>query len=148
MDDCLDVAKNVVLEFVKAMNDWEMKMNVVSRIENDQYIRDNGRALVGSNTRVTLDSYYYETLKKYCTIKERKYGGHPTSGGKPPRYVGVEEETIQSVNQLNKNRIEVVVKSSYFGGKLYMFVVLRKGGEWRIDSLKRYGIEKWEIDYL
>ncbi len=74
-----ELAKNVVLQFTTAMNDWEYKMYILSRIESNQSVSEEKIKIVGSNTRELLDKYYYEILSKFCTNKERKLGGHPTN---------------------------------------------------------------------
>ncbi|MBC3872915.1 NTF2 fold immunity protein [Undibacterium flavidum] len=141
--DEINSSADVVLKFTNEMNDWESKMYIVSRIENGKYVSDEKRAYVAANSRSDLDQYYFNILSKYCTSKERKYGGHPDHYGMPTRYAGICESAILEKNTLNRNRIEITAKSEYLD-TVYMFVLLKKTDGWRIDSLKTKRSEGWD----
>lgn len=87
----------------------------------------------------------------YCTDKRRVYGGKgPRSFGFPSKFNGIENPTDISVEIKTKSRAEVFVKTQTSFQDEYLFVMLKKAGEWRIDSYKsrRYGGESWDSRIL
>ena len=88
---------------------------------------------------------------KYVTEKKRVYGGRvQRSFGFPSQFNGIENPIETSVELKNKNRAEVYFKTETKFKDEYLFVLLRKSNEWRIDSYKgrRYGGEKWDNKIL
>ena len=56
---------------------------------------------------------------------------------------------VKSAVKTKENRIEVIIQSAYYNN-YYMFVLLRKGGAWGIDSIKTKGEREsasWEKFY-
>jgi len=143
-----EIARSTVLEFTQAMNDWEKRMFIFSRVQDNKHVSDRDRELLGSDTKDTLDAFYYETLHKYCTSKDRKYGGHPSNFGKPTKYSGVSEDSMMGFEKVTERRIEVIAKSDYFIETIYMFVVLNKSGDWKIDGIKTKDGDGWDNDFL
>ncbi|WP_347876976.1 NTF2 fold immunity protein [Pseudomonas graminis] len=87
----------------------------------------------------------------YCTDKRRVYGGKgPRSFGFPSKFNGVENPTETLVEIKTKTRAEVLVKTQTRFQDEYLFVFLKKTGEWKIDSYKsrRYGGEVWDSRIL
>ncbi|MDR2874308.1 MAG: RhsIA family immunity protein [Methylobacillus sp.] len=87
----------------------------------------------------------------YCTSKKRVYGGtHGYSFGFPVKFNGIENPVGTGVELKNKNRAEIYVKTSTQFQDEYLFVLLCKTNEWKIDSYKnrRYGNEKWSNEIL
>lgn len=87
----------------------------------------------------------------YCTDKQRVYGGkNPGTFGFPQKFNGIETPVDTSVAFKNKNRAEVYFKTETKFKDEYLFVMLRKANQWRIDSYKgrRYGSEKWDNKIL
>ena len=88
---------------------------------------------------------------KYVTEKKRVYGGSVRrSFGFPSKFNGIENPIETNVELKNKNRAEVYFKTETKFKDEYLFVLLRKSDEWRIDSYKgrRYGNEKWDNQIL
>ncbi|MET3052364.1 NTF2 fold immunity protein [Pseudomonas alkylphenolica] len=87
----------------------------------------------------------------FCTDKQRVYGGKsPKSFGFPAKFNGIESPAELRVELKTKTRAEVYVKTSTSFEDEYLFVVLKKAGEWKIDGYKnrRYGDEKWAAKIL
>lgn len=87
----------------------------------------------------------------YCTNKKRVYGGKNISSfGFPVKFNGIEHPVETGVEFKNKNRAEVYIQTATNFQDEYLFVVLRKAGQWKIDSYKyrRYGVEKWDNGIL
>ena len=100
-------------------------------------------AIFGERTAPLFDDY--------CTDKRRVYGGkNPGSFGFPAKFNGVESPTGVLVEIKTKSRAEVVIKTETSFQDEYLFVMLKKAGEWKIDSYKsrRYGNEKWDSRIL
>lgn len=144
MESDLERAKIIVLKFTNQMNDWEEKAYIFHRIKHQQLVSEEKRKLVEGQTEESLNSLYYRILNEFCTQKKRTYGGHPYSYGNPTRYAGINNEKILEVNQVKKNRIEVIAESEAFSKTFYLFVILKTKGEWRIDSLKWKAIQDWQ----
>lgn len=86
---------------------------------------------------------------EYCTDKHRVYGGKGArSFGFPTKFAGIEDPVLISV-ELKTGGTTMVVTQTAFEDQ-YLVVVLKKAGEWRIDSYKarRYGDEKWDNKIL
>ena len=148
MNDLLTDARDIVLEFTRQMNDWERKMYIFSRIEMNQFVSEEKKKLIENESKESLNQTYYRILEKFCTKKERKCGGHPYSFGKPEKYSGICEAAIVSVEQLKNHRIEIVAQSDFPHKRAYMFVLLRKNGKLKIDSLKVKFGETWRSALL
>ena len=87
----------------------------------------------------------------YCTDKKRVYGGKEhRSIGFPSKYDGIENSVATSIEFKNKNRVEIYFRTETKFKDEYLFVLLRKADEWKIDSYKgrRYGKEKWDNQIL
>ena len=102
---------------------------------------------------------WFEELRKlisplfdaYCTDKNRVYGGKNVRRiSFPTRYNGIENPVETGVELKNKNRAEVYIKTETKFKDEYLFIVLCKAEQWRIDSYKgrRYGDEKWDNQIL
>jgi hypothetical protein len=80
---------------------------------------------------------YIPIFEKYCTDKKRTYGGPDNiSFGFPVKFNGIENSIEINVTIKNKNRAEVYFKTSTSFDDEYLFVVLRKTDEWKIDGYK------------
>jgi hypothetical protein len=79
------------------------------------------------------------------------YGGKNThSFGWPVNFNGMDNPIETDVVFKNKNRAEIYFKTETKFNDEYLFIVLKKNNEWRIDSYKgrRYGEEKWDNKIL
>ncbi|MFV0594124.1 NTF2 fold immunity protein [Shewanella sp.] len=82
----------------------------------------------------------------FCTDKPRVYGGKVRNCfGFPSKFNGCDHPLELQVSFKNKNRAEIYIKTNTPFEDEYLFIVLKKADEWRIDSYKnrRYGNEKW-----
>ena len=87
----------------------------------------------------------------FCTDKPRVYGGKVrNSFGFPSKFNGCDHPLELLVNLKHKSRAEIYVKTNTHVEDEYLFIVLKKADEWRIDSYKnrRYGNEKWSTQIL
>jgi len=131
MDD-IEQATAVVLRFVEEMTEWEERMYIFNRLENGKHVPMEEKARVEGESRERLDVRYASTFADHCTVRERKYGG-PHSWGRPTKYAGISAATLVDTQRPRPGRIEVTATKA-FGA--YVFIVLKKQGDWKIDSLK------------
>jgi hypothetical protein len=90
-------------------------------------------------------------FEQYCTDKKRVYGGPDgRSFGFPAKFNGIENPIETQVTIKNKNRAEVYFKTKTSFKDEYLFVLLCKNGQWKIDNYKQrmYEEEKWENQIL
>ncbi|CAI3952290.1 NTF2 fold immunity protein [Commensalibacter communis] len=90
-------------------------------------------------------------IDHFCTEKPRIYGGKTQrSFGFPSKFNGIETAEKTAVEIKSKSRIEVYFKTTTMFDDEYLFVVLKKAGEWKIDGYKnrRYHKEKWDNQIL
>jgi len=140
---------DVVLSFTAKMNQWEYGMYLLSRLANQQVL--NHAEDIAAVPDMSYDDFkngYYDIFERHCTTRERKYGGEPTSWSKQGRYVGVTKESVCSVDEVSDSRVEVVVEGGEFPDNKFLFVLLRKGDQWLIDSAKWGDYDDWDTHYL
>lgn len=124
----------MVLEYATQMNELELKYNELS---------EKNRSI---NYFPSYKKEYFPIFEKYCTNKKRVYGGQGDSYGFPATYDGIENSVESHVEIKTKSRAEVYFKTKNNFKAEYLFVVLRKSNEWKIDNVKYkwYEKEKWE----
>jgi len=150
--DDIEVCKEAVLGYCKALNKWERNRYILGRIENGQFTSASDRESVAG---LILESHH-ETHEKifdsFVVPRERKYGsnpGAPNSWSKDGSYYDVDSDTIRAVEFPSKDRAEIVAEWGFqFPGGTTMFVLKRKNGTWLIDHLKISGDNGWEVAYL
>jgi len=161
------------------MNEQELKqhlLNIVQefaskRNEAENYVREHDKLQDASRPTFKTDEEKWKWFKEnpqtnwfdefskllsplidiYCTDKRRVYGGkNGYSFGFPVQYNGIENPVETSVEIKNKNRAEVYIKTDTNFKDEYLFVLLRKKDEWKIDNYKgrRYGNTKWDNKIL
>jgi len=139
----------VVLSFIEEMNDWEHRMYLVSRVESGGVLNhESDKALLPKSSAADFREKYYDVFNGYCTKRDRKYGGQPNSWSRHGQYIGASRESVVSINDISSNRVEVIIKGGQFPDNRFMFVLLKKGGEWKIDSAKSGDEDEWEVHYL
>ncbi|MFZ5987021.1 MAG: NTF2 fold immunity protein [Bacillota bacterium] len=132
----IDMALQVVLEFVERMNAWETKMYYHSRIKNNMFVKaEHENKFKGLNDDDLINEYY-SIIEDMCTKKKRVYGGHPTKYGKPPTYSGISIDAIIDSLFVKEDRIEIDTKGGCFPDQEYKFVLFKRKGKWLIDNLK------------
>lgn len=143
-------ALRVVCAFCSAMNVWETRMHYRSRIEAGQFVpAAQAEALAGTTYQGVMDEYYVP-FGRYCTQRERRYGGAPNAWSKGGAYAGVDERAVTAVETVKPGRIEVVVSGGLFPGQAFRFVLLASRDEWRIDSAstRQAAEDPWERHHL
>lgn len=156
MEKCaIDVALTYALE----MNKWEAAFEQEWSAHQDTYVhgapQDELARYRNQDQAIQLRhrERYRMIFERYATEKERKYGGPngPLSAGFPTKFSGISSSTSVMAEQKNTNRIEVTFSglNSVNAGSS-RFILLRVGGEWRIDSFKyRFqGEDKWNNGIL
>ncbi|AKK06300.1 ankyrin repeat-containing protein [Corynebacterium mustelae] len=130
--------QQVVWSYIQSRYHWEVEAN--KRIDSDEEMS-------------ALDSELDRGVgiaKIHLTDKKRVYGGD--SVGWPPEFSP--SFTLMGVEQVKPSRVEVHVEDrtpdSVWGRYEWIFVCLKKGGQWRIDSAKKrlYGTVKYRTGYL
>lgn len=130
--------QQVVWSYIQSRYHWEVEAN--KRIDSDEEMS-------------ALDSELDRGVgiaKIHLTDKKRVYGGD--SIGWPPEFSP--SFTLMRAEQVKPSRVEVHVEDrtpdSVWGKYEWIFVCLKKGGQWRIDSAKKrlYGTVKYRTGYL
>ena len=146
----LEDAIEVVCEFCREMNDWEDRMYYRSRIENDQYVPESKAEALAGTTYEGVRNEYYDIFARHCTERSRTYGGSPHGWSKGGSYAGVDRATIEAGDITQPGRIEVIATGGLFPGQRFKFILLKKGGAWRIDhALSQVGSDReWDRHHL
>lgn len=142
----------LVLNYGMAINEWERLQTILWRIEQGQFVPARDRESVAGITPQAHLETHTELFARYIVPRERKYGsnpGQPKSWGNTGKFFDVSPETIHSVTFRSPKCAEVVTGWGYMlpGGET-MFILKRKDGCWRIDSLKSKLRTGWEAGHL
>ena len=129
---------NSALEYATQMNTLELRF---SKLDDEN---------PGTDYFPEYKEKYLGIFNKYCTNKKRSYGGQGDSYGEPAQYDGIEDSIEQKTELKTKSRAEVYFKTKNSFDAEYLFVLLKKSGEWKIDSAKYkwYKQEKWDTLHL
>ena len=139
-----------VLSFSQSWNEIENNLYAKLQAEEDAL----RKALPETEFHYTERTDWFALLNEqisplfdtFCTDKPRVYGGKMHhSFGFPSKFNGCNYPLGLLVNFKHKRRAEIYIKTSSNFEDEYLFIVLKKADEWRIDSYKnrRYGNEKW-----
>lgn len=140
-------AIKIVLDFTSEMNAWEQQCHYRKRYEHGyEFTKEKDLRLGGDKPLENLLKEYYPIFEKYCTQRERKYGGQPYSFGN--RYMGIDEESILEVNIVNPKTIEVICQEKGRRDTKYKFVLFKRSEEWLIDNAYWEDNNKWERHHL
>jgi hypothetical protein len=141
----IDVAKNVLYYFFKAMSEWHT--SCVLRYEEAKKLSATGQ--VGDDVWEECRAGCREIFNRYCTAKTRVYGGPEiiSIGGPPDYATDPDQEPITSIEAPSSQRIVIETKQMFVVHDRCQYVLLKKGGEWRIDS-KKYWRAGWEQTIL
>jgi hypothetical protein len=131
----------LLLNFIKEMHDWEIFCNEI--IENKELTFEEKYEKQKEKCQIIFE--------KYCPPKERKYGRPNciSSGSEGSFIYDGNIEKIIKMKQEKENRILVYTNGDDVVEQ-YMYVILKKNGDWLIDSKKIKFIdeEKFENTYL
>jgi hypothetical protein len=142
------------LSFAKEMNAWEESFHNEWMAHKKTYIHGSSNTvmenyrIIDSDIKQRYLEIYKNIFAKYCTDRERKFGGPtgPLSAGIPTKYADIDVNTRFEILYKNKNRAEITydVDRKILPRKI-LFIVLNSHDEWKIDSFKylAYGSVKW-----
>ncbi|HID7482825.1 TPA: NTF2 fold immunity protein [Morganella morganii] len=129
-------AKKVLVDFISAMNSWELTYYPL--------VRDNGMLSIKDKMGGDLN----EIFDTFCTKKERKQGRQVAlSCTEPPTYAPEEEITGQ-----DESRGKVTIYTQQHTGlkNKYRYTLLLKNGVYLLDKKERFSDyeNKWVKDNL
>ena len=130
----IDVAKNVLYSFFKAMSEWQT--SCVERLEAAKKLSATGKE--GDEVWEQCREQCREIFSRYCTPKTRDYG-HPENisiGGPPDYAADPDQEPVTSIEAPSRQRIVIETKQKFVVNYRCQYVLLKKDGQWRIDSKK------------
>lgn len=138
MMETVEMARNVLINFIIKMNEWEMRCYPLLSEDDSE------------KAKVVLKDELDEIFNKFCTVKERKQGRQKSlSCSEPPEY-SPSEEVLSS--EINKNKAVFVTQQHTGFKNKYRYTLNLKNDEWRIDKKEWLdddnGIEKWKQCYL
>jgi hypothetical protein len=144
----LAAATAVVLAFGERMNAWDNGMYYRTRFEQGKFIQEENARWIGDRSAEDLKLEYHAIISEYCTTRERKYGGQPTSWAKGGRYAGIARGGITEGKLVAPDRIELVAKCGLLPRQQYKFVLFRKRALWLIDNIFAGMGGEWDRAYL
>jgi hypothetical protein len=140
----IDAAKGVLYAFFKAMNQW-----AVHWLERRQAAKEPAATYV-------FDDELWEQCReecrqifsRYCTPKTRTYGRpENVSIGTPDYSADPDQEPVTFVQTPARQRIVIETKQAFDVKYRCQYVLLKKDGNWLIDSKKIWG-DGWEQTIL
>ena len=131
MSNDLNEAKEAVFRFARAWTEWEILM-----AQNEESLRDPA-----------LREARAKLIQEHCTPKKRANLDGPMSFREPPRYDGVVEANLMYTELASPGKAFVDFNASW---SYYRFIVMNKGGVWKIDSIKWKVIptDNWKSDLV
>lgn len=130
--------ENLLFDFIKEMNEWE---KYCLQLEEDETIPFAEEEIKQKESLIKI-------FNKYCTDKERKQGSPNTiSYGVEGSYIyDKDDEKIIDIEEKSSNKVIVFTKRTKPLKKDLQYVILKKFGNWLIDSKKRFSTHKgkWE----
>lgn len=135
--DKIEIAKNKLSNFIKAMNSWERECNRIEEedIDETEQFRLQKQMLT-------------EIFSEYCTERKRQNGRPNTiSYGEEGSFeYDPKEERIITASE-SENKVLITTKRERPMQEEFIYTLLRKGGGWLLDSKKRYSKwkKKWEV---
>jgi hypothetical protein len=129
----IEIAKNILKEFIIAMNHWEV--HYYPLVKNDS---SNGIRLKMMNDLNFI-------FNKFCTKKERKYGRQISLGcGNPPEYSP--DEKILKIEELKGNKAAIYTQEQHGVEDQFRYTLHYTNHKWRIDKKEVYddSDKKWK----
>jgi len=123
------------------------------RLEADNHDKEKARAIWGDDPFEAALDKGTSILGKYLTVRDRAYGGRMGSTGWPPNYnpahllLSVEAPSANRRVMVTRHRDPASVDAST---RERRYVLVRKDGQWRVDSLKEryFGQDNWKTAIL
>ncbi len=130
----IDVAKDVLYSFFKAMNEWHSWC--VERNEAAKRLSATGHA--GDEIWEECRERCREIFSRYCTQKTRAYGRpeNISIGSTPDYEADPDQEPITSIDTPSRQRFLIETKQKFIVHHRCQYVLLKQDGQWRIDSKK------------
>ncbi|MFZ1790838.1 MAG: NTF2 fold immunity protein [Saprospiraceae bacterium] len=135
--------KNLLLEFMKERNRWDVESYNELIIAKDANLNTSD---VFVQFRPKLQSIY----DKFLSDKERKYTSSFNSISSNPSYDPA-AENIEEIITKNKNRIVIrTIKKDIVSERPNEYVFIKQNSVWKLDNKKTYWKfkEKWESTQL
>ena len=135
--DKIEIDKNRLFDFIKAMNSWEKECNKIEEedIDETEQFRLQKQMLT-------------DIFSEYCTERKRQNGRPNTiSYGEEGSFeYDPEEERIITTNEC-ENKVLITTKRERPMQEEFIYTLLWKEGKWLLDSKKRYSRwkNKWEV---
>lgn len=134
-DDLHRTPEGVLRAFILAMNQWEVSAWAAHASPAEATAQDPS----------AIDAIF----ERHCTPKARPYGRHG-SFRHPPEYSL--DEVLVDVRTVSPSRAELLTRTgeSHPVAEEQLYVVLRKGGRWAVDSKRRrcLGLQDWSAAIL
>jgi len=128
----------------------------MGRLEADCHDKDKAQALRGDDSFEAALDKGTSILEKYLTVRDRAYGGRMGSIGWPPNYnpehllLSVEAPSANRRVMVTRHRNPASVDANARDQYERCYVLVRKNGQWRVDSLKEryFGEDRWKTAIL
>lgn len=127
---------NLVLCFTAEMNGMEVNIR-------DKCLQDTDKQ---TDWFIQFEKHYLTIIEKYCTSKKRVFerSGYSLE---QPYYHGINHNNDITVDFVDDKKALITLKfnSANTGAEQYQFVLFKKKGVWKIDSVKRWSNwkKKW-----
>jgi hypothetical protein len=127
---------SVVRAFIEAMNRWETESWLTERS-----FRTTGDPFsYQADVRARMDVIF----SNFCIPRDRKYGRNG-SFQKPPEYDPQHEKILETeVDEVRKRAHVTTHREAVLGGGRHRYTLVRRGGKWLIDTLKREQTGEWQ----
>ena len=141
----IDAAKEELYSFFKAMNEWQL--SCIERLNAAKELSANGG--VSEEVWEWCREKCRDIFHHYCTPKTRVYGRpeNISIGGPPDYEADPDQEPITSIEAQSRDRIIIETKQKFCVQYRCQYVLLKKKGNWLIDSKKVWGAG-WEQTLL
>ena len=135
--------KNLLLEFMKERNRWDVE-------SYNELIKAKDANLNTSDVFVQFQPKLQSIYDKFLSAKERKYTLSFNSISSNPSYDSAAENIVEIITK-NKNRIVIrTIKKDIVSERPNEYVFIKQNSVWKLDNKKTYWKfkEKWESTQL
>lgn len=137
-----EIIKKLLLDFIQAMNKWELETNNILYEQSFDIEEERNRI------REQVRNKLIEIYSTYCTDRElKKKRGRlaSLSPSIPPEYA-IETQPIEKIEQITKNKYVIYTKQLDGFKESFRYTIVLKNKDWRIDK-KEWFVDdenKWE----
>jgi hypothetical protein len=118
--------RDVLIAFITAMHKWE--------VESWEHSRRTRNGANPSSYQTDVAQRMNDIFAMFCTTKDRPRGRNG-SFQHPPEYDPATEQILDVAEESSRRAVVHTQQGSGFRNRC-QYVLLREGGEWRIDSKK------------